>query len=138
MEEQQIKKYRNKLIVYESIAKNFSIASIFILCTMITSNLIPVVMMNGWQGPLSDKFTMSSCIAAIAFMILFLFLCLLFNLIFDHSKYWDKIPKEEKRKVELYNYSQLSNFQKIITKIPFIITIIFDIVTAYIGIEIKK
>lgn len=138
MEEQQIRKYRNKLIVYESIAKNFSIASIFILCTMITSNLIPVVMMNGWQGPLSDKFTMSSCIAAIAFMILFLFLCLLFNLIFDHSKYWDKIPKEEKRKVELYNYSQLSNFQKIITKIPFIFTIIFAILTAYIGIEITK
>lgn len=94
--------------------------------------------MSKWQGPLSNKFLMYACIAAIALMLLFFFLFFFINFIFNHSKYWDKIPKEEKKKVELYNYPQLSNFQKIITKLPFIFTIIFAIVTAYIGIEIAN
>lgn len=138
MKEENIKKNIHRLIVYECLGNTFSTAAIICLLGIITSTIIPGAYYHEWQSTEYSKVVPWTIIGPVTFSLLFFILTFVSIYIFNHSKYWDNIPSEMKKHVNRRNYTYLSNAEKIITKIPIIISIIILLSFATIGIYAVK
>ena len=138
MKEENIKRNIHRLIVYECLGNTISTAAIICLLGIITSTIIPGAYYHEWQSTEYSKVVPWTIIGPVTFSLLFFILTFVSIYVFNHSKYWDNIPSEMKKQVNRRNYTYLSNSEKIITKIPIIISIIILLSFATIGIYAVK
>lgn len=138
MEEENIKRNIHRLIVYECIGYTFSTAAIISLLGIITSTIIPGAYYQEWQSTEYLKVVPWTVIGPVAISLLFFILTFVSIYTFNHSKYWDDIPSEIRYQVNRGNYIYLSNYEKIITKFPIIISVIILLIFASLGIYAVK